>query len=247
MTVFSSPKQLLEIRNILSNYIRLPFSEDTIPGSIMEAVLAHVREAKILNTYDFVDVIKTSEKLGWQIKSTKFDTPVTWKRAKIPHQLELIEESEKSEAGLQSLGDSIINFCNKHVAESIELYDLENIGYSRLIIKPDGQVTYFERLLCTKSNPIIFKPSDFIWKWSVKKNTIKKEQLSALHGFKVDTKNKWWAWHGRGENQLHFNGEREWWPQLNDNHSVSFRFPRSEEKMTLEGFMDLLSRLEISI
>ena len=247
MTVFSSPEQLLEIRNILSNYIRLPFSEDTIPGSIMEAVLAHVRGAKILNTYDFVDVIKTSEKLGWQIKSTKVTTPVTWKRAKIPNQLELIEGSEKSKVGLQALGDSIINFCNEHVAESIKLYNLENIGYSRLIINPDGQVTYFERLLCTKNDPIIFKPSDFIWKWSVKKNTIKKEQLSALHGFKLDTGNKWWAWHGRGENQLHFSGESEWWPQVNGEHSVSFRFPGAGEKMTLEGFMDLLSRVESPI
>lgn len=247
MTVFSSPEQLLKIRNILSNYIRLPFSVDTIPGAVMEAVLANVKQAEVLKTYDFVDVIKRSEKIGWQVKSTKESTPVTWKRAKIPNQLELISESEKSEAGLQALGNAIIEFCNKHVAESIKLYNLDNIFYSRLVINQNGQITYFERLLCTKNEPLIFKPTDFFWKWSTQKNTTKKEQLSALHGIKKSTGKKWWAWHGRGENQLHFSGESEWWPQHNDEHSVSFRFPGPDEKMTLEDFMYLLSKLETPI
>lgn len=244
MTVFSSQEQLSEIGKILANYTRLPFSQDTIPGAIMEAVLAHVHEAKVLNTYDFIDVIKRSEKCGWQVKSTKSSTPVTWKRAKIPNQLELIAESEKSDAGLQELGNAIINFCNQHVEESINIYNLDNIGYCRLIINPNSYVTYFERLLCTKEDPLIFRPNDFIWKWSVQKNTMKKEQLSALHGIQKSTGKKWWAWHGRGENQLHFSGESEWWPSQNKEHSVSFKFPAPEEKMTLEDLMRLLSRVE---
>jgi len=247
MTVFSSPEQLSEIRNILANYIRLPFSHDTIPGAIMEAVLAHIHEAKVLNTYDFADVIKTSKKCGWQIKSTKASTPVTWKRAKIPNQLELMKVSEKSKDGLQTLGDAIIKFCNDHAAESLRIYNLDSIGYSRLVIHPNRQVTYFEKLLCTRDNPLIFKGSDFVWRWSVQKNTKKKEQLPALHGFKKSSGKKLWAWHGRGENQLHFSGESEWWPQPDDKHSISFILPSPEEKMSLEGFMDLLSRVESPI
>lgn len=92
-----------------------------------------------------------------------------------------------------------------------------------------------------------FSPSDFFWKWSIQKTTKKKEQLSALHGFKRDTGKKWWAWHGQGENQLHFSGESEWWPQLDKEHSVSFRFPNPKERMSLEDFMALLSRVESPI
>jgi len=50
----------------------------------MESIFAHVRSANVLNTYDFVDVISTTNQRGWQIKSTKEKPPVTWKRAKLP-------------------------------------------------------------------------------------------------------------------------------------------------------------------
>ena len=82
--IFSSPAQLAEIGRVLSTYMRLPLSTDTIPGSIMEALLAYVRKGVVLGKYDFVDVIKPETKCGWQVKSTKASTPVTWKRAKIP-------------------------------------------------------------------------------------------------------------------------------------------------------------------
>jgi hypothetical protein len=82
--IFSSTAQLMEIGRVLSSYMRLPLSSDTIPGGIMEALFAHVREGVMLGKYDFVDVIKPGSKCGWQVKSTKASTPVTWKRAKIP-------------------------------------------------------------------------------------------------------------------------------------------------------------------
>ncbi len=245
MAIFSSPEQLEKIKNILSRYIRLPFSGETIPGAIMEATLARVRGGQVLNTYDFVDVIKMDEHLGWQVKSTKEGTPVTWKRAKIPDRPQLIEESFKNQAGLQKLGDAIIDFCNRHAKESLEKYNLNSIGYSRLIIHDSGKVTYFEKELCIRSKPEIFDPQDFEWKWSTQKQVSKKEQLRALHGFHRKTGKKFWAWHGLGENQLHFSGESNWWPGNNDSHTIAFRFPTERERISLDKFMELLSRLDM--
>lgn len=243
MTIYSTSEQLSRIQNILSLYIRLPFSGKTIPGAIMEAVLANVLGGEVLNTYDFVDVIKPESHCGWQIKSTKAKTPVTWKRAKIPNAVKLIKESRDSVDGCQALGDEIINFCNAHVQESIELYNLNEVGYCRLIIFDNGDVCYFERLLCTKDNPLLFNPEDFTWRWSVQKNVIKKEQLSALHGIHKPTGKKWWAWHGLGENQLHFSGEKVWWPKDDDPHQTAFCLPNVQEKMSLEDFMQLLVKM----
>lgn len=194
----------MKIGRVLSTYMRLPLSSDTIPGAIMEALLAHVRQGVVLGKYDFVDVIKPGSKCGWQVKSTKESTPVTWKRAKIPMREKLISASRKSKGGLQALGDAIIDFCNAHVQASLDTYELEQIGYCRLIVHADGQVTYFERLLATRQRPQLFAPSDFVWKWSQPKETKKKEQLQALHGIHKTTNKKWFAWHGLGENQLHF-------------------------------------------
>ncbi len=115
--VFSTPEQLTRLADILSKYIRLPFSEDTIPGAVLEGTLAHIRNADVLKTYDFVDVVKLDSRIGWQVKSTKSTTPVTWKRAKIPSQEQLILASRQSEQGLQNLGDAIIEFCNAHARE----------------------------------------------------------------------------------------------------------------------------------
>jgi len=241
--VFSSPEQLNHIKKILSRYIRLPFSVDTIPGAIMEAVIGHVRLGLRLNTYDFIDVHQPNERVGWQVKSTKSTTPVTWKRAKIPNQENLMTASLKSPEGLKALGDAIIEFCNAHARESIAHYNLEEIGYARLIIFPDGNVRYFERQLCTRENPNIFNPKDFVWNWSTQKNAVKKEQLSALRGVHVPTGKKWWAWHGRGENQLHFSGEREWWPPMDSHHAIAFRLPSDDEKISLDRLMDLLEAL----
>ena len=210
----------------------------------MEALLAHVRGGVMLGKYDFVDVIKPESKCGWQVKSTKASTPVTWKRAKIPKRETLISASRKSEAGLQELGDAIMKFCNAHVQLSLDTYNLEQIGYARLIVHDDGQVTYFERLLATRNQPQLFAPSNFVWKWSQPKQTKKKEQLQALHGIHKATQKKWFAWHGLGENQLHFSGESNWWPKPGDDHTVVFKFPTADERIGFVKFMEVLSQFK---
>lgn len=197
-----------------------------------------------MHTYDFVDVVKRDARCGWQVKSTKAATPVTWKRAKIPGADRLISASKKSRTGLKALGDAIIEFCNGHARESIERYNLNEIGYSRLIVHEEGRVTYFERLLCTRKNPVLFDPSKFTWRWSKPKKTKKKEQLQALHGLHSPTGEKWFAWHGLGENQLHFSGESNWWPPEGDSHAITFKFPAEEERIGLDKFMEVLSKLD---
>lgn len=241
--VFSTPEQLQKIALILSRYIRLPVSTDTIPGAFLEAVLSHVRGGKHLNTYDYVDVIHAADRVGWSIKSTKAATPVTWKRAKLPNQVALMAASHDSEQGLQILGNAIIEFCNAHARESLRHYRLNEIGYARLIVLPNGLVRYFERKLCDVQAPDIFDPADFAWRWSVQKITTKKEQLRALHGIHRTTGTKWWAWHGLGENQLHFSGDATWWPAPTDPHQVTFRLPSVAEKISFDRLTDLLESL----
>ncbi len=191
-----------------------------------------------MGTYDFVDVINADAKCGWQVKATKDSTPVTWKRAKIPNREALIEASLRSPKGMKALGKSIIDFCNSHALRSLQTYNLEQIGYARLIVFNTGKITYFERVLCTKAEPLLFNADDFIWRWSTPKITTSKEQLPALHGIHRQTNEKWWAWHGRGENQLHFSGERHWWPSADGSNIISFQVPAS--KMGLDAFVTLL-------
>lgn len=243
MSVYSTQSQLKEIGAILSSYMSLPLSGGTIPGSIMEAVLARVRNGKALATYDFVDVVDTANKVGWQVKSTKSNTPLTWKRAKIPNGGDLINRSNQSSQGLQNLGDTIIAFCNSHVRESIATYGLEEVGYARLVVAETGEVCYFEKLLATAEKPLIFEASDFSWRWSKPKNTKKKEQLPALHGFHRETEEKWFAWHGLGENQLHFSGEESWWPNEADPHCIRFQFPPEKDRVSLDKLLEILSQL----
>ena len=238
-SIFSTEQQLEAIARILVGYLRLPFSGNSIPGSVMESIVSEVRDATVLNTYDFVDVINTSQRLGWQVKSTKADTPVTWKRAKIPDAANLIDQSHKSSQARQQLGDTIIRFCNEHALQSMRTYELDAIGYARLIIHKDGQLTYFEKLLCTRDAPRVFDEEDYVWQWSSPKRTRKKEQLPALHGVHVNSGKKYFAWHGLGENQLHFSGEKNWWPDGCE-HRIDFRFP--ENRLTQSEFMRLLSR-----
>jgi len=237
----SSPSQLREVAHILHAFLRLPVSTDAIPGAFMEATLAHVHGAEVLNTYDFVDVVDCSRRLGWQVKSTKESTPVTWKRAKIPNREKLIAASESSEEGIRLLGKSIIEFCNAHVLASLRAYDLEAIAYARCVLMRDGKVVYFERPLVSKDHPRLFDPREFRWEWSKQKKTRKKEQLSALHGFHKPTGDRWWAWHGRGENQLHFSGERAWWPKPGDSRRVEFRIPMDSEQISMKRLLEMLA------
>lgn len=242
--MLSSQRQLQLMRHILTKYMLLPFRQTTLPGNLVENVFAHVRGGEVLNTYDFVDVIETATRYGWQVKSTKSTTPVTWKRAKLASADERIRESTESEAACQALGDAIIENCNSHVQSSFDKYELDQIGYARLIVGHDGAVTYFEKVLCSKLQPEIFDPSDFSWRWSPPKLTRGKEQLPALHGFNRTTGKKCWAWHGRGENQLHFYGESDWWPSQNDHRSFTFQMPSSSEVLSVDQFLEILSRLD---
>jgi len=230
-------------KKILSKYFNafctLPWVEGSIPGNIVENIISLVNNATILNTYDFVDAVIENDK-GWQIKSTKSDTPVTWKRAKIENKTKLIEESYASQDGLQRLGNELIRFCNNHAQESIQKYNLNSIDYARCIIFPDGRVKYFERELCSSNNPIIFPEDSFIWHWSNQKMSIKKEQLSALHGFDKKTNKKMWAWHGLGENQLHFSGESNWWDS--SDNSFSLEIKPSKVKLSYDKFFEIISK-----
>lgn len=251
MTIYSNKKQLKEIADYLTAYMRIPyFQEDTIPGKIMEKIISIVHGGEQLATYDYVDVCKKG-RIGWQVKSTKEDTPLTWKRAKIANSSRLIIESERNPTGLKKLGDAIIEFCNDHAKESILNYNLEEIGYSRLIMFDDCSAIYFERLICTKSNPQIFNKDNYTWRWSIPKNTTKKEQLPALHGTDLLSNKKAFAWHGRGENQLHFSGEKDWWPALDrpsqpgiinyskDGHAIAFKLP--QDKVPWENLVEFIN------
>ena len=243
MSNFSSPDSLCEIEKLLTLYLRLPYSGKTVPGAVMEDIIAHVHNGRVFSTYDFVDVVSGNGKCGWQVKSTLEKTPVTWKRAKIPNKEYLIEMSRQSSEGLQELGNAIIDFCNLHAKESIETYGLDEIGYARLIVHEDDRMTYFEKQLCTKEHPEIFLPENFKWKWSSAKKTVVKEQLQALHGFHTRYGKKWWAWHGLGENQLHFSGESMWWEQLQTSPQNCFtcRKPAQADKLSFGCLLDLLA------
>ena len=243
VAVYSTPAELKRIAALLCTYLRLPFAGSTIPGAVMESVLARVRLGEVLNTYDFVDVIRRPDGLGWQVKSTKEATPVTWKRAKLPGQSDLIEQSRESAAGLAQLGDAILMFCNEHASASLRDYDLSAIAYSRLIVREGRVATYFERLLSTPKAPNMFDPADFIWNWAKPKETRKKEQLPALHGIHRATGDKWWAWHGQGENQLHFSGEAAWWPTPGSERRIDFALPKSEDKIDMDTLQTLLSTI----
>lgn len=235
---FSDADQLAQVSNFVRSYAVLPFFLGTVPGGVMEEIVAHLHEGQRLNTYDFVDVVSPSKRCGWQVKSTKASTPVTWKRAKIEGSADLIRQSLTSDEACQELGRRIIDFCNSHAIESLERYQLEAIGYARLIAFDNRSMLYFEKLLITPESPILFHHEEFSWKWSIQKKSQKKEQLPALHGFRNGVKA--FAWHGMGENQLHFTDEKSWWPSVSSEHAVHFTLP--EERLTLLELIKLLSR-----
>jgi len=241
--IFSDSEQLERIAKILSSYARLPFVEKNIPGAIMESVLATVRDAKVLNTYDFIDVVKEDTNIGWQVKSTLASTPITWKRAKIVNSPDLIFASQQTSQGCQELGNAIIKFCNDHAQHSLDFYELDQIGYSRLILHKNNKATYFEKKLCDRNNPLLFNPEDYYWEWSIPKKTSKKEQLPAFKGIDKATGIKVWAWHGLGENQLHFCAEKLWWPPVGHTNRIDFDMPTEAEKFSLEQFLEMLEDL----
>lgn len=227
------------LKTYFRSFLALPWTNDSVPGSVVEEIVALTYGARVLKTYDYVDVVGTeSDKRAWQVKSTMVDTPITWKRAKIANKQLLIENSLKSERGREELGNEILRFCNAHVQSSIEKYSLDEIIYARCIIFDDRTVKYFERTLATKENPVIFNPSEYEWRWSHPKKTERKEQLPALHGFRKSDGKKMWAWHGHGENQLHFSGESEWWSDKEN--IVGFTLP-PQPKLRYGDFFDLIT------
>jgi hypothetical protein len=251
VTIYSTKEQLEKIAGYLTAYMKIPyFQDDTIPGKVMEKIISLVHSGEQLATYDYVDVCKRGD-VGWQVKSTKDKTPLTWKRAKIANSANMIRASETSDEARQKLGNAIIDFCNQHAHESLALYNLDEIGYARLIMFDDGTAIYFERLISTKASPDIFNKDDFTWEWSTPKEALKKEQLPALHGTNVHTKKKAFAWHGRGENQLHFSGEKDWWPVIEwpnevgvlnfseDNHAMAFKL--SSDKLAWDDLVGFLN------
>ena len=239
--VYSTTEQLQRIAAIIKCCCRLPVSKDSVPGGFLETVFAHVRHARVLPNYDYVDVVDDSNRIGWSIKSTKAGSPLTWKRAKPFNQTKLISDSQGSKEGLQQLGNALIDICNKHAKESMSKYHLAEIGYCRLIVHKSRQVTYFERKLCDLASPSLFNPDDFEWDWSVEKATKGKEQRSSLHGWHKTSGMRWWAWHGKGENQLHFSAEQKvWWPS-DDQHKLEFTLPDSSSKLSFERLLEVLS------
>lgn len=245
--VFSSKAELTRLAATVVSHCHLPFAGRGVSGGLLEAALADVRAGKVLETYDYVDVINTEARVGWSVKSTKADTPLTWKRAKIANKAELIELSHSSPEGAQHLGNVILEFCNAHARQSLEKHNLAAIGYARLIIQPGRKAFYFERVLCTTAKPAIFDPRKFKWSWSNQRENQKKESLPALHGTEVSTGKRWWAWHGLGENQLHFTGERAWWPQIGDQQAIAFDLPALTDRLTVDEFNALIeSRVKSS-
>ena len=216
--------------------LRLPFFQ-SLPGAVLEEILAHVYRGKRPGTYDFADVVSEDTHTGWQVKSTRVNTPVTWKRAKLPNKKPLIEASQKSTSGAQVLGDAIIDLCNHSAIESVRKYGLKKLGYARLVDYMDGRLMYFERELPISG--LLFDPKDFTWSWSTAKKTSKKEQLSAFHGFHTASRRPWFAWHGLGENQLHFKGESAWWPE--NGTATSRNFDRAGEVLKLADVAKLIT------
>ncbi len=230
------PKDVEAIADRISSFFKLPFASDTIPGGFAEALIADHYGGEVLATYDFVDVICTKKQIGWQIKSTKAATPVTWKRAKIEGSAALIRDSDLR-GDTEILGTKIIETCNEHAQESFNKYDLMEIRYARIISSSD-RFTYFEKSLIDKNNQFLFDPSDYTWKWAKPKRGKSKEQLPALNGFR--NQEKWFAWHGRGENQLHFTGEKNWWPSVDSSVASATRM-KPAQRRTWPELIDWLS------
>ena len=244
MPLHSTPAQLEQISDLVRNFLRLPFGFRSVPGNLLEALLEITKGSgtERLRTYDFVDVINRNERIGWQVKSLDADTPVTWIRGKLPGKQLLINSSFESQEARQALGNAILSYCNNHALASLEKYKLGQIGYVRLI-NYGTSFRYFERTLVDAENPILFNPADYYWAWSEPKMTKKKEQLPAFHGTHIQSGVKHFAWHGQGENQLHFNGEKTWWPDTSYPYSIQFAAPTEQELVSLETLAEWLASL----
>ena len=192
-------------------YSRLPFYRNSVPGDVLESIIAEAYNGSSSGSYSFVDVIAGQR--GYQVKCALSTTPVTWKRVKLPNKNKLLENSSP-----QQLGDMVIDFCNANVQAGFDKHpEMQEIIYSRLVhFKKDNEAAYFERPLCTRANPVLFNKQDYIWSW----NTFTCQTSAALVG--TDLKGtKVFSWYGQGENQLHFHGEALWHPASYDKFKMS--------------------------
>jgi len=182
-----------------------------------------VRHGRPTRSKDFADVVASSN--GWQVKRGYAQTTMTWKRIAVAEtDAEMVRESRTDPIARQLLGNHIIARCNGHLWESFKIHGLQAMGYCRLIV--DGRMAcYFERELCTNNTTPLFQHEDFEWIWS---------NRSVLHGKHRNSGERWFGWNGvRSDNQLHFVGERCWWP-TDDDHSIRFSIP---DEFTLSEFL----------
>lgn len=238
--LFSSSAELEKIRDIVFAFARLPFAKSGIPGAVLETVLAEVRKGKIITKRHFVDVVAEGGDIGWQVKSTSGNSPLTWNRARIADQEDLIAESRAGTAGCQALGNAIIAFCNDHAVKSLAEYNLDEIGLARLHVDDNGDALYFERLLCSRRSPAVFNPADFSWKWA-EKEPGNKRHSGGFHGFNKSTGSKWFSWFGRGAYQLHFPGEAQWRTETSHGHAIRFRIPGAADRLSVDAFLALMA------
>lgn len=92
---------------------------------------------------------------------------------------------------------------------------------------------------------MLFNSEHYTWEWSQPKQTKGKEQLSAFTAKHKETGVKHFAWHGLGENQLHFSGEKTWWLPQEDAHRIDFYVPDEASKVDFETIAEWLSQLPI--
>ena len=256
MDSFSTPEQLERIKQTLCSYHMLPFSGTRIPGDVLEGVLAHVRGGDLLGKYDFVDVLQRSEGVGWQVKSTRHRSPLTWMRADFRRRSELVAEAdaERDEGRkrelVQALGDSVIEYANASIRDSFTKYGLQQVMFCHLVLMPENRAMYYEKLLAVEGEEELFRATDFMLSWREPRpgranrnadpdDPGAAEQLPSLRGRHVPTDQDWFAWYGRKGGQLHFLLEEKiWWPPESGAHRIDFDLPA--ERFKMDEAMDML-------
>lgn len=220
---------MLKIVGFLTTYTRIPFiEENAIPGNIMENAVSIARNGTQLPCYGFIDVI--NDNIGWQVKSSRKKSPLTWGQVKAPSNLLQSKDAI-------ALGNHLINSINESSIAAMEKFNLETIGYARLIVYPNNHAVYFEKELSNRTNPIIFNPKTYLWSWSNCTRKSNKETKPSLVGINTITGMREFSWHCLSGSQLHFDAEYQWWPKIkipkseddvifsSKHHAISFMLP----------------------
>lgn len=197
-------RHLDDLGRYIKAYQSLPFFDGSVPGKILETLVAFAFQGRVLNTLDFVDVV--SGKVGWQVKSIKAGSDVTWKRVTIANPEFLLELSYEEPA---FLGRYLIDICNDHIFDSFVKYGLEDIRYIKAEIHPSN-VVLVEKSIVTNDSIVAFDHDDFYWHWTEPKHRNNKELLPSFSGFHKETNSKWFSWNGLGDNQFRFTYEKVW-------------------------------------